>query len=141
MTITNEISPYTSKFTRFQWFAAGTVLGFFLGFVDTLVIAAILGHLGLKVPAEVGLPTTFSGYFFTGVALAGFAPEEITWEPPAGILVCVLIMMWGFAGLSGHGFFAFVLDFVVIPAIAMGVCCGGMYVARSHAKKRLESAK
>jgi hypothetical protein len=111
------------------------ILGFFLGFVDTLLIAAVLGNLNLEVPAAVGLPTTFTGYFFSGMILGGFAPRSIEWEPPMGVLICVELMMVGYWGFSGHGLWSIVY-FVFIPAVAVGVCYLGMTLARKRIDKK-----
>ena len=116
-------------------------MGFFLGFVDTLVIAAILGYLGLTVPAYFGVPTTFTGYFFTGMIVGNLAPPEIEWECPAGIVVCVVLLMLGLVGLRGQGILLFILHYLIIPAIAVGVCYLGLRYARKKPKTVPESAR
>jgi hypothetical protein len=129
------VKPAIGSFTRLQWLLAGTILGFFFGFVDTLLIAALLGGLGLQVPAVVGLPTTFTGYFFAGMVLGGFAPRSIEWEPPLGVLICVELMMAGYWGLSGHGGW-FIVYFILMPAIAVGVSYLGLTLARKRLDKK-----
>jgi hypothetical protein len=144
MGITDEhVKPVVGRFSRFQWVAASVVFGFFLGFVDTLLIACVLGWLGLQVPAYFGVPTTFTGYFFTGWILGDLAPSEIVWELPAGILVCVLLLMWGVAGSQGLSLPYLFLNYVCIPSIAVTVCYLGLRVGRKRAakKRRQELAK
>ena len=52
MGITEEhVKPLTDRFSSIQWVGTGLVMGFFLGFVDTLLIAALLGYLGITVHA------------------------------------------------------------------------------------------
>jgi len=129
------VKPVASRLSRFQWVLAGLILGFFLGFVDTLLIAAVLGHLGLQVPAYFGVPTTFTGYFFSGVIIGRLAPRQILWEPPIGILVCVWLFMLGFEGLRGHGVLLFLSYFVLIPAIAVAVSYLGIRVGKKDLPK------
>jgi hypothetical protein len=129
------VKPATQGFTRWRWLGASIIFGFFLGFVDTLLIAALLGTVGIKVPAYVGFPTTFSGYFFAGMIVATFAPPTVLWEIPAGILVCALALVMGLVGIKGHGVLSFILHFLVIPALAVGVCYGGVLVARRPPRK------
>jgi peptidoglycan/LPS O-acetylase OafA/YrhL len=137
MGITDEhVKPVVGRFSRFQWVAASVVFGFFLGFVDTLLIACVLGWLGLQVPAYFGVPTTFTGYFFTGWILGDLAPSEIVWELPAGILVCVLLLMWGVAGSQGMSLPYLFLNYVCIPAVAVTVCYLGLRVGRKRAAKK-----
>jgi len=135
------VKPAASRMSRLQWVVAGLVLGFFLGFVDTLLIAAALGYLGLQVPSYFGVPTTFTGYFFSGVILGRLAPRHILWEPPIGILVCVWLFMLGFEGLRGHGALLFLSYFVLIPAVAVAVSYLGMRVGRKDLPGRLPGAK
>lgn len=137
MGITDEhVKPVVGRFSRFQWVAASVVFGFFLGFVDTLLIACALGWLGLQVPAYFGVPTTFTGYFFTGWILGDLAPSEIVWELPAGILVCVLLLMWGVAGSQGLSLPYLLLNYVCIPSIAVSICYFGLRVGRKRAAKK-----
>ncbi len=137
MGITDEhVKPVVGRFSRFQWVAASLVFGFFLGFVDTLLIACVLGYLGLQVPAYFGVPTTFTGYFFTGWILGDLAPSEIVWELPAGILVCVLLLMWGVAGSQGLSLPYLFLNYVCIPSIAVSICYLGLRVGRKRAAKK-----
>jgi hypothetical protein len=131
MSLTEELlEPAIGRFSRMQWVLAGLVLGFFLGFVDTLFIAAALGYFGLHLPLWFGVPTTFTGYFFTGMILGRFAPRHVVWEPSWGILICVILMMMGLVGLKGHGALLFLFHFVVIPAVAVGVSYLGLWLAR-----------
>ena len=142
MALTDEyVKPAVSRMSRLQWVFAGLVLGFFLGFVDTLLIAAILGHLGLKVPAYFGVPTTFTGYFFSGVIVGRIAPRHILWESPIGVLVCVWLFMLGFEGLRGHGTLLFLCYFVLIPGIAVAVSYLGIRVGRKDLPKWLTLRK
>ncbi len=127
--INDIVNPAVSGFTRLQWVAAGLILGFFLGFVDTLLIAAILGALRIQLPAYFGIPTTFTGYFFAGMILGSYAPRSIEWEPAIGVLIVVELMMWGFMGLTGHGFL-FIVYFILIPAAATAICYLGLWFAR-----------
>jgi hypothetical protein len=137
MGITDEhVKPVVGRFSRFQWVAASVVFGFFLGFVDTLLIACVLGYLGLQVPAYFGVPTTFTGYFFTGWILGDLAPSEIVWELPAGILVCVLLLMWGLMGFQGLSLPYLFLNYVCIPAFAVAICYLGLHVGRKRAAKK-----
>jgi hypothetical protein len=136
MALTDEfIKPVASRMSRLQWVFAGLMLGFFMGFVDTLLIAAILGHLGLKVPAYFGVPTTFTGYFFSGAIVGRLAPRHILWEPPTGILICVWLFMLGFEGLRGHGVLLFLCYFALIPGIAVSVSYLGIRVGRKDLPK------
>jgi hypothetical protein len=130
-----HVKPLAQGLTRWRWLGVGVVLGFFLGFVDTLLIAALLGTAGIKVPAYFGVPTTFTGYFFTGMILGGLAPREIVWEVPLGILVCALLLVLGLMGLKGQGVLSFILNFIFLPATAVGVCYLGMRVARRAPRK------
>jgi hypothetical protein len=104
-------------------------------------LAALMGSVGIVVPAYVGVPTTLTGYFFAGMILARFAPVQILWEIPAGILACSFFLVWGLFGLSGHSFGAFILNFVVIPGIAMGVCYLGALAGRGQLKGKLVPGK
>jgi hypothetical protein len=125
-----HLEPIYTKFSRLQWVGTAVVIGFFLGFVDTLFIAAILGYMGLKMPLFFGIPTTFTGYFFTGMLLGSMAPKEIVYEPPIGIVICVIFFMWGLYGFSGHGVFWFIFNFIIIPALGFGICYLGIMLAR-----------
>jgi hypothetical protein len=137
MGITDEhVKPVVGRFSRLQWVGTGVVFGFFLGFVDTLLIACVLGYLGLRVPAYFGVPTTFTGYFFAGWILGNLAPREIVWEIPAGILVCVLLLVWGLAGTQGLSALSLFLHYVFIPGVAVGVCYLGLRVGRAKAAKK-----
>ncbi len=131
MSLAREIiTPAIGKFGKLQWFVTGMVLGFFLGFMDTLLIAMILGYLHIQVPAYMGIPTTFVGYFFAGVFTGRFAPKEIDWEPALGVVVTTIFMMWTMMGFQGHGT-SFFLYFVVIPALAGLVAFFGYWLART----------
>ncbi|MBI4963724.1 MAG: hypothetical protein HY913_10660 [Desulfomonile tiedjei] len=142
MALTEEyLKPAASRLSRLQWVLAGLILGFFLGFVDTLLIAAVLGSVGAKVPAYFGVPTTFIGYFFSGVILGRFAPRNILWEPPIGVLGCVWLFMLGFVGLSGHGVLLFLFYFAVVPSIAVGASYLGMRVGRKDLPRWRTRAK
>jgi hypothetical protein len=132
--IDEHVKPIAQRFNRWRWLGVSIVLGFFLGFVDTLLIAALLGELGIRVPAYFGVPTTFTGYFFTGLALGNMAPRTILWEIPSGVLVCSLFLMLGLFGFKDHGFFMFIFHYILIPAVAVGVCYFGVTVARRPAK-------
>ncbi len=88
-----------------------------------------MGWLGLKLPHWFGVPTTFTGFFFTGMIAGRLAPPEIVWEPPAGVLICILLMMLSMWGLKGHGVL-FLYYFGVVPAIAVAVCYAGVWMAR-----------
>lgn len=136
--IDEYFEPVVRPFTRIQWGLAGLVVGFFLGFVDTLFIAAVLGYLGVTVPAWFGVPTTFTGYFFTGLVLGGLAPKKIVWEPCAGIFVCVVLMMAGMVGFRGHGPALFLFHFVVIPAGAVAVSYLGLMVGREGLRATIQ---
>ncbi|MGO9568448.1 MAG: hypothetical protein ACLP5H_12990 [Desulfomonilaceae bacterium] len=137
MGITDEhVKPIVGRFSRFQWVAASVVFGFFMGFVDTLLIACVLGYLGLQVPAYFGVPTTFTGYFFTGWILGNLAPAEIVWELPAGILLCVLLLMWGLAGSQALSIPYLLLHYVCIPGVAVGICYLGLRTGRKRAAKK-----
>jgi hypothetical protein len=135
MSLTEElVKPAADKFSRYQWVLAGLVAGIFLAFVDTLFIATVLGHLGVQLGKWFGVPTTFMGYFFTGMLAGRFAPPDIVWEPPAGVLICVLLMMLHQVGLRGHGAL-FLVYFVLVPAIAVAVCYVGLRFARRNKNK------
>lgn len=133
------VTPVISRMSRLQWVGGSVVLGFFLGFVDTLLIAALLGYMGLQVPAYFGVPTTFTGYFFTGAIIGKLAPAYIQWEAPVGILICVFLLMLGLVGLSGQGVLSFLLHFVIVPAIAVGICYLGLRVSRKKNKALAQS--
>jgi hypothetical protein len=106
--------------------------------VDTLIIAALLGFLGAKLPAYIGVPTTFTGYFFTGMIIGKLAPAEIEWEAPAGIIVCVFVLMLGLVGLRGHSILMFLLNYFIIPGVAVAVCYLGVWVARKKMKQKAQ---
>jgi hypothetical protein len=139
--INDYFGPAVRPFSRVQWAVAGLVVGLFLGFADTLLIAALLGYLGLTVPAWFGVPTTFTGYFFSGVILGRLAPKNIVWEPCAGIVLCVLLMMAGLVGLRGHGLLLFMLHFVAVPAAAVAVSYFGLRVGREGLRAVMKSLK
>lgn len=136
-----HVRPVAERFSRWRWFGVSIVVGFFLGFIDTLMLAAVMGSLGIVVPAYVGVPTTLTGYFFAGMALARFAPVQILWEIPAGILTCSFLLVWGLFGLHGHSIGAFIFNFVFIPGIAMGVCYLGVLAGRGKLKEKLFPGK
>ena len=139
MGITDEhVKPIASRLSRLQWVAASAVLGFFLGFVDTLLIACVLGYLGLRVPAYFGVPTSFVGYFCTGLVVGNLAGPEIVWEVAAGILLCVLLLIWGLAGTHGLSVPYLLLNYVCVPGIAIGTCYLGLRVGRTRAAKKLQ---
>jgi hypothetical protein len=125
-----HVRPIAAKLSRLQWVVAAAVVGFFFGFLDTLIIAAMLGYLGLQVPAYFGVPTTFVGYFMTGLVVGKLAPKEILWEPLIGVLVCVLLFMLGMASVKEQGVLLFILNFLLVPACALGVSYLGLRVAR-----------
>ncbi len=139
MSLTDElVTPVAGRMTRLQWVGGSIVLGFFLGFVDTLMIAAMLGYLGVKLPALFGIPTTFTGYFFTGMIVGKLAPPEIEWEAPMGIIICVVLLMMGLVGLRDQGVLLFLFHYFIIPGVAVGVCYLGLRVARKKSKARTE---
>ena len=144
MSLTDElVTPLVGRMTRLQWVGGSIVLGFFLGFVDTLMIAAILGYLGVgylgvTLPALFGIPTTFTGYFFTGMIVGNLAPPEIEWEAPMGIIICVVLLMMGLVGLRDQGVLMFLLHYFIIPGVAVGVCYLGLRVARKKSKAKTE---
>jgi hypothetical protein len=128
--IDDVFRPLSERLTKLQWLVAGIVIGFFLGFVSTLLIACVIGYLGLQVPAYFGIPTTFFGYFLTGYFLSQLARPEVDWEIPTGILVCAVVFMLGHVGLKGHGVILFLVYFLLLPAIAVGVCYLGIILGR-----------
>lgn len=131
MNVINEyFGPAVRPFTRIQWVVAGLIVGVFLGFVDTLFLAALMGYLGITVPAWVGVPTTFTGYLVSGIILGRLAPKSILWEPCAGICICVILMMAGLVGFRGHGFLLFLVHFVIIPGAAVVVSYVGIVAGR-----------
>ena len=134
--IQEYVKPVVMTYSRWRWFGASIVVGFFLGFLDTLLLAALMGHLGITVPAYFGVPTTLTGYFLSGIFLGSLAPPKIVWEIPCGIMVCALLMVLGLFGLRGHGVFAFIFNFGLIPAIAVGVCYLGVLMTRGQLKKK-----
>lgn len=128
-----HFKPYLGTMTSLQWFGASIVMGIFFGFVDTLFIACVLGYLGLQVPAWFGVPTTFTGFFLSGWMVGRFGPKGVSWEPPAGILVCVLALMLGLSRPELNGVTATLrtlFNYVLVPAFAVGVCYLGMYVGK-----------
>ena len=132
--IEEHLRPVTTRFSGWRWFGVSIVVGFFLGFIDTLMLAALMGYLGIVVPAYFGVPTTLLGYFFAGIILGRFAPVQVLWEIPAGILVCSLLLVMGLFGLSGHSLGSFIFNFGVVPAIAVGVCYLGVLASRGQLK-------
>lgn len=128
--IKEDLRQAGKRMTRLQWLGASILMGLFFGFVDTLTVACVLGYLSVQVPAYVGVPTTFSGYFFTGVVVGRLAPSTIEWEAPGGILICVLAFMMGFAGLAGQSTLLLVIHYGVLPAAAVGVCYVGLKAGR-----------
>jgi MFS family permease len=135
---TEIVEAPAKRFTRLQWIAAGLVMGLFLAFVDTLVIATILGALELRLPKWFGIPTTFSGYLVAGMIAGKFAPEDMRREFLFGILVCVWLFVWGFYGWGWHGGM-FIVYFIVIPAIAAAVAHGGMLLTLRRIGSRRSS--
>ncbi|MFH1114493.1 MAG: hypothetical protein V1792_11275 [Pseudomonadota bacterium] len=133
-TMRELVKPFADRLTRVQWIAASIVAAFFLGFVDTLVFAGVVGIFRVELPASFGVPTTFSGYFFAGYLMSRFAPREITWEIPAGILICALLFMLGFVGISGQGTLLFLLHYAVLPVIAAGIGYLGLVLGREGRK-------
>jgi hypothetical protein len=115
---------------RLHWLGASCLAGFFFGFVDTLATACVLGYVSIQVPAQVGIPTTFSGFFFTGVLVGKLAPARIKWEVPLGILICVLLFMAGFAGFGGQGTLLLLVHYVILPAVAVGLSYAGLEIGR-----------
>jgi hypothetical protein len=134
--IEEQVKPAAHGLASWQWVGVSLVVGIFFGFLDTLMIGAVIGHLGFQVPAYFGVPTTCTGYFLAGVALGRIAPAAILWQIPAGIVVCAVLVMVGLAGLSGHGVFWFLVNFLVIPALAAGACYGGVWFVRRNSVKR-----
>jgi hypothetical protein len=131
MGITEEhVRPATNQFSSIQWIGTGLIMGFFLGFVDTLLIAALLGYLKVTVPAYVGVPTTCTGYFFSGLIIGKLAPPWVEWEPPAGVLICASLFMLGFTGIREQGIGLLLVHYVLIPAIAMGISYVGLRAGR-----------
>ena len=45
------IKPIIGRIAGTQWIVAVIVLGLYLGFIDTLLVGAFLGYLGIKVGA------------------------------------------------------------------------------------------
>jgi len=128
--IEQDIRQAGERMTRLQWLGASALLGLFLGFVDTLTVACVLGYLKMQVPAFVGVPTTFSGYFFAGFFVGKLAPLRIKWEAPGGILICALAFMAGYAGFSGQGPVLLVVHYGILPAAAVGICYLGLEAGR-----------
>lgn len=129
-----HLKPYLGRMTSLQWFGASIVMGIFFGFVDTLFIACIMGYLGLQLPAWFGVPTTFTGFFMSGWIVGRFAPRSVSWEPPAGILVCVVLLMLGLSrpDLGGVGSALKTLfNYILVPLLAVAVCYLGMYVGKN----------
>jgi len=133
--IDEQVKPAAQELPSWQWVGVSLVVGIFFGFMDTLMIGAVIGYLGFQVPAYFGVPTTFTGYFLAGAALGRIAPAAILWQIPAGIVVCAVLAMLGLAGLSGHGVFWFLVNFLVIPALAAGACYAGVWFVRRNAVK------
>lgn len=129
-TVQEFVKPYADRLTKVQWIGASIVAGIFLGFVDTLIFASVIGSFRLQVPAYIGVPTTFSGYFVSGYILSRFAPREIVWEIPAGILICALLFMVGFVGFRDQSSLLLLFHYILLPAIAVGVCYLGLVVGR-----------
>jgi len=124
------VKPHTNQLSTLQWVGAGLVLGLFFGFVDTLLIAAALGTVGITVSAYFGVPTTLTGYFFAGLLLGKWAPKHVEKGPIVGIVLFVWLFMWGFVGLRGHGALGFLGYFLLIPAVAAGLCYVGLHLGR-----------
>jgi hypothetical protein len=142
MGITEEhVRPVTNQFSRTQWIGTGLIMGIFLGFVDTLLIAALLGYLKVTVPAYVGVPTTCTGYFFSGLIIGKLAPPWVEWEPPVGIFICATLFMMGFAGFRGEGIGLLFLHYVLIPGIAMGISYVGLRSGRGDLQWPWKKAK
>lgn len=131
--------PAAANFLPWHWVLTSMVVGFFLGFVDTIFIGAIMGYAGVRMPAYFGVPTTFSGYFLTGMMLGRIAPPTIFYHIPLGIILCSLLFMWGMAGPAGQGGLAFISNFVLIPAVAGGVCYLGVRLARRSLSRNLKT--
>ncbi len=129
------------RFTRLQWVGASIVLGFFLGFVDTLMIGALLGNSISRCRLMSGSPPPVQGIFFSGMIVGKLAPREIVWEAPAGIFVCVILLMLGLEGLRGQGVLWFLFHYVIIPGVAVGVCHLGLWVARRKSKAQTAPAR
>lgn len=133
------VKPAAQRFTRWKWLGTSIVLGFFMGFVDTLFIAALIGTVGITVPKYFGVPTTCTGYFFAGMILGTLSPRSIVWEIPAGILFCALALVFGLVGLKDQSVLSFIFNFIMIPAFAAGVCYLGVRVARRPSKNQPKS--
>lgn len=133
--IREHVKPKADRMTAAQWILAGLVVAIFFGFLDTLIVACILGYLGVQLPAYFGVPTTFSGYFFTGLTLGRIAPSQISWELAVGVLICVLLFMVGFVGLRGHRVLWLLIYFGLLPAVGVGACHMGVLVARRKRTK------
>lgn len=128
--ITELVRPVSERLTKMQWLGVSIVIGFFLGFFATLIIAALIGYVLSGLPSYFGIPTTFIGYFLAGYVLSAIAPKEIVWEIPTGILVCSLVFLAGFVGFTGQGALMLLVTYVLLPAIAVGVCYLGLILGR-----------
>lgn len=134
--IEEQVKPAARGLAAWQWLGVSLVVGIFFGFLDTLMIGAVIGYMGFQVPAYFGVPTTFTGYFLAGMVLGRIAPAAILWQIPGGIVICAALVMLGLAGLSGHGVFWFLVNFFVIPALAGGACYAGVWFVRRNSLKR-----
>ena len=135
MGITDEhVKPIVGRFSRFQWVATSVVFGFFFGFVDTLLIACVLGWLGLQVPAVFGVPTTFTGYFFTGWILSDLAPPEIVWELPGRDSSLRPPPHVGVGGVPRTELAIFVLELCMYSSI-----CGSSLLSRASRREEKSS--
>jgi hypothetical protein len=131
--VEEELKPVLSRMPSYQWVGLSIVLGIFFAFLDLLMIAAVLGYLHLQPPAWCAVPITFTGFFFAGWSVGRFGPSYVVWEPPVGILVCILLLLMGLARPEMTGawaVFVLFLNWVVVPLVAMTVCYGGLRVGR-----------
>jgi len=132
--IEEHIKPVTEQMTDLQWIVGTMALGVFFGFLDTLLIACVLGYLKLQVPAYFGIPTTFSGYFFAGVVIGRLAPARITWQASVGILICALVFMFGYGAGGDQGSGLMIVQYGLLPAVSVALFCLGKKAARRNSR-------
>lgn len=129
MTLTDEsIRPIVLKLSRWQWVVTTIVLGMFLAFVSALLIGALIGIVGIKLPWYFGVIAALIGLFVTGYLLGRFAPPQFLWEFPAGTVLFAILFMFMLS--KGVGVLAFLAKYLLVPALAGAAGYWGVIVAR-----------
>jgi hypothetical protein len=133
-TAQEQLEPFVNRMVPWHWVVAAIPVGIFLGFIDTLAIATVLGYLRISLPGWVGIPTTFTGFLCTGWLAGRMAPRSIVWQPPFGIFLCTVLVMLGYMGLRGLGALNLFFHYLIIPGLAAAICYAGLRIGRDSWK-------